>query len=201
MSLGVKRSLTKESLIVGILLVGVLVFSSFASFAYAGKFDLKQYVKNADYYTSQLSDETLLGIIYSGLAVLSTENRETLSSFSNENFLDVARGTEEGKTIASSLNPEETRASEELLSVILNGQIESQNNGNYFALWGKPKPAPVAPPKCPAKLGACTPGQLACMEFELPLDVGACEYTCGPAGTWVPTLRCPTQWCNANRCM
>ena len=57
------------------------------------------------------------------------------------------------------------------------------------ALWSPTDP-------CAGGGGSCTPGQTKCKE----LGGVACQWTCGPGGTWGPGQQCATAICYGAKC-
>ena len=188
------KSLRKETLFVSLAVLGVLLFSSFIVVASDPSFlTLSIFLQNPSAYTSGMDDEEILQIVHDALVRLSQQDRDVLSVFGDEDYLDIARGTSGGIQLVSSFTERQMIAMTHLWEQVHSILVEEQ----VFALrWGGQAPTPKPVPCGTTYPGSCTPPRHLCHE-----GAGtACEWTCTSAGTWGKGRECGTAMCNGAMC-
>ena len=185
---------TKKSIAVVFLLVGVLVFSAFVSVANPTKVLIYEYMKNAEQATNGLSDDEILNMVNEGISNLPSDEQAVLNKFTDEQIVQIARGTKEGRMMVESFTADEIRATQTLIGggTTFGGIIVAGG------LWGKtPLPLEV----CPPKLGTCTPGETICQEYGTAGGHSggiACEWTCGSDGKYKTGKQCSFVLCSGS---
>jgi hypothetical protein len=142
----------------------------------AGLDPLTQYQYFYDHYTEDLTDEELTAIIDVGMDGLSNNDQNALSSLSDQDLIEIARGTETGYELLDGFSEAQTSAANNLLTGLQSDFTQSLVG---FALMG------LCTDPCEGLSDGCH-GRSYCKN-----GVTMLECPNFPAGNWCTTTGCP----------